>query len=113
LVTEPTKSAKSDYVRAPKAEIYKLMEEDLSFGVANLPARGKEEAPGRITQGAAGHFLSECYITQGKYQQAVDAASKVIDNNGYALMTTRFGTTKQVFGTGDVLLDLFAYGNQN
>lgn len=113
LVTEPTKSAKSDYVRAPKAEIYKLMEEDLTFGVANLPARGKEEAPGRITQGAAGHFLSECYINQGKYQQAVDAASKVIDNNGYALMTTRFGTTKQVFGTGDVLLDLFAYGNQN
>ncbi len=113
LISEPTKSAKTDYVRSPKAEVYKLMEEDLKFGVANLPARGKEEAPGRITQGAAGHFLSECYIAQGKYQLAVDAATVVIDNSGYALMTTRFGSTKQVFGTGDVLLDLFAYGNQN
>jgi starch-binding outer membrane protein, SusD/RagB family len=113
LITEPTKSAKTDYVRAPKADIYKLMEADLTFGVANLPARGKEEAPGRITQGAAGHFLAECYLSQGKYQQAVDAASKVIDNSGYALMTQRFGSFPDVFGKGDVLTDLFDYGNQN
>lgn len=113
LITEPTKTSKTDYQRAPKADVYKLMEEDLKFGAANLPTRGKEEAPGRITQGAAGHFLAECYLAQGKFQEAVDAASVVIDNSGYALMTTRFGTTRQVFGSGDVLLDLFAYGNQN
>ena len=28
-------------------------------------------------------------------------------------MTERFGSTNDVFGTGDVFLDLFAYGNQN
>jgi starch-binding outer membrane protein, SusD/RagB family len=113
LVTEPTKSAKTDFVRAPKADIYKLMEEDLTFAVANLPVRGKEEAPGRITQGAAGHFLTELYITQSKHQQAVDAASKVIDTGGYSLMTQRFGSTRDVFGKGDVFLDIFAYGNHN
>ncbi len=113
LVTEPTKSAKADFVRAPKADIYKLIEEDLTFAAANLPVRGKEEAPGRITQGAAGHFLSELYLTEGKYQPAIDAASKVIDGSGYALMTNRFGSTVDVFGNGDVFLDLFAYGNQN
>ena len=113
LVTEPTKSAKTDFVRAPKADIYKLMEEDLTFAVANLPVRGKEDAPGRITQGAAGHFLTELYITESKYQQAVDAASKVIDTGGYSLMTQRFGSTRDVFGKGDVFLDLFAYGNHN
>jgi len=113
LVTEVTKSAKTDYVRAPKADIYKLMEEDLTFAVANLPLRGKEETPGRITQGAAGHFLSELYLSQAKYQQAADAASKVIDGAGYALMTNRFGSTKDVFGKGDVFLDLFAFGNLN
>ncbi len=113
LVTEPTKTAKTDYVRAPKSEIYKLMEEDLKFGVTNLPTRGSEEAPGRITKGAAGHYLTECYISQGKFQLAVDAATVVIENSGYSLMKQRFGTTRDVFGTGDVLLDLFAYGNQN
>lgn len=115
LITEPTNSPKVDFVRTPKAEIYKLMEADLTFGVANLPARGKEEAPGRITQGAAGHFLAECYLAQGKYQPAVDAATKVIENSGYALMTQRFGSYPDIFGVGksDVLTDLFAYGNQN
>lgn len=113
LVTEPTKYAKTDYVKAPKSQVLGLMEEDLKFGVANLPGRGLEEAPGRITKAAAGHYLTECYISQGKYQLAVDAATNVIDNSGYAIMKQRFGTTRDVFGTGDVLLDLFAYGNQN
>jgi len=113
LVTEVINSAKTDFVRAPKAEIYKQMEDDLTFAAANLPARGKEAAPGRITQAAALHLLSELYINEAKYQLAVDAASKVIDGAGYALMTKRFGSTVDVFGPGDVFLDLFAYGNQN
>lgn len=113
LVTEAINSAKTDFVRAPKADIYKLMEDDLTFGVANLPKRGKEEGPGRITKGAAAHFLSELYLTQAKYQLAVDMASTVIDGGDYALMTNRFGSTVDVFGSGDVFLDLFAYGNQN
>ncbi len=113
LVTEVINTAKTDFVRVPKADIYKQMEEDLTFAATNLPTRGKEEAPGRITQAAALHLLSELYITEGKYQEAVNAASKVIDGAGYALMTKRFGSTVDVFGSGDVFLDLFAYGNQN
>ncbi|MDP2335567.1 MAG: RagB/SusD family nutrient uptake outer membrane protein, partial [Bacteroidota bacterium] len=115
LVAEVIKTVKTDFVRAPKADIYKLMEEDLTFAAANLPEPGKEEAPGRITQGAAWHMLSELYLTETKYQLAVEAASKVIDGYHYALMTTRFGTKlgHDVFGSGDVYLDLFGYGNQN
>ncbi|MCW3108537.1 MAG: hypothetical protein JWQ09_3043 [Segetibacter sp.] len=115
IVTEVITSSKTDFVRAPKADVYKLMEADLSFAAANLPARGKEEAPGRVTQGAAGHMLSELYLSEAKYQQAVDAASKVIDGSNYALMTKRFGTKlgNDVFGAGDPYFDLFGYGNQN
>ncbi len=113
LVTEVINTAKTDFVRAPKADIYKQMEEDLTFAAANLPSRGKEEAPGRITQAAALTLLTELYINEAKYQEAVDAASEVIDGGEYALMTQRFGSTVDVFGSGDVFLDLFAYGNQN
>ena len=115
LVKDVITSAKTDFVRAPKADIYKLMEDDLIYAAANLPAQGKEEAPGRVTQGAAGHLLSELYITEGKYQLAVDAATKVITGYNYALMTKRFGTRlgTDVFGKGDVYFDLFGYGNQN
>ena len=113
LVTEVIRSAKTDFVRTPKAEIYKLMEEDLIFGTTKLPAPGAEEAPGRITQGAAWHMLSECYLNQGKNQLAADAASEVIDGYSYALMTERFGDRQNVvFGAGDPYYDLFAFGNQ-
>jgi hypothetical protein len=114
LVKDVIKSAKTDFVRTPKEQIYQLMEEDLLFGTTNLPEPGKEEAPGRITQGAAWHMLSELYLTEGKYQLAVDAATKVISGYKYALMTGRFGDRQNaVFKTGDVYYDLFAYGNQS
>lgn len=113
LVTEVIKTAKADFVRTPKAEVYAQIESDLNFAKANLPARGKEETPGRITQAAAYHLLAEISLNQGKHQQAVDAASAVIDGGEYALMTARFGAQKDAFRTGDVYYDLFRYGNQN
>jgi hypothetical protein len=113
LITEVINTVKTDFVRAPKADIYKQMEDDLTFAAANLPTRGNVETPGRIAQAAAWHLLTELYINEAKYQDAVDAASEVIDGGEYALMTSRFGSTVDVFGSGDVFLDLFAYGNQN
>jgi len=114
LVTDVIKGVKTDFVRTPKAQVYAQMEADLKYGTTNLPEPGKEEAPGRITQGAAWHMLSECYLAQGKFQDAADAATQVIEGYNYALMTQRFGDRQNaVFKTGDVYYDLFAYGNQN
>lgn len=113
LVTEAITTVKTDFKRTPKEEVYLQMEKDLIFAAENLPDPGSEEEPGRITQGAALTILSEVYLAQDKFQLAVDAASKAIDDLGYALMTERFGSTIEAFGTGDVILDLFAYGNKN
>lgn len=113
LVTEAITSPKTDFVRADTSEVYDQIEKDLEFGATYLPDRGEEEDYGRITQGAALHLLCEIYLTRKKYQDAVDVATDLIENHGYALMTERFGSTIDVFGTGDVFLDLFANGNQN
>ncbi len=115
LVNTVINTTKTDFIRAPKADIYKLIEEDLIFASANLPVRGAEKAPGRITQGAAWHFLSEIYLAQSKFQPAVDAASHVINDYGYALMSQRFGTKlgHDIWGSGDVFFDLFQKGNHN
>lgn len=113
LITDVVEEAKVDFVRDPKANVYKQMEDDLLFAGENLPVPGTEVAPGRLTQGAAYHLLTKVYLAQQKYQDAVDAASKVINNYGYALMTQRFGAQNDVFGSGDVYYDLFRYGNQN
>jgi len=113
LINDVISTAKVDFTRTPLDEIYKSLETDLKFAAANLPLPGKEETVGRINQKAAWHVLTQVYLSEKKYQDAVDAASKVIDGYNSALMTSRFGATKDVFGTGDVFLDLFAYGNQN
>ena len=115
LVKDVITSAKTDFTRAPKAEVYKLMEDDLIFAAEYLPKPGKQEAAGRINQAAALHMLSELYLNEGKYQLAADAATKVITGYKYSLMTKRFGTRlgNDIFGAGDPYYDLFGYGNQN
>lgn len=113
LVTEVIKSVKTDFVRTPKADVYKQIEDDLIFAAANLPGRGKEAAPGRLTKAAALELLTEVYLAQSKFQLAVNTSSEIIESSGYALMTKRFGAQYDVFGSGDVYYDLFRYENQN
>lgn len=115
LVDQVIDYAKTDFQRDPKEQIYALIEADLNFGAQYLPTRGNEAAPGRITQGAALHLLAEIYNAQGKWTQAIDAATKVINDYGYALMTERFGTKlgDDVLGGGDPYYDLFVVDNHN
>ncbi|MDR1780443.1 MAG: RagB/SusD family nutrient uptake outer membrane protein [Tannerella sp.] len=112
VYTEVIDEAKTDFTRDPTSKAYALMEEDLTYAAQNLPDPGQEEDPGRATKGAALHLLTEIYLMQHKYSDAVASATRVINDFGYRLMTERFGSTNDVFGTGDVYLDLFAYGNQ-
>lgn len=113
LVTEVIDYAKVDFVRTPEEEVYNQIVEDLLYAAENLPVPGAESAPGRLTQGAALHLLTEVYLAIGEDQLAVEAASRVIEDYGYSLMTERFGAQEDVFGTGDVYYDLFRYENQN
>ncbi|MDR0756476.1 MAG: RagB/SusD family nutrient uptake outer membrane protein, partial [Tannerella sp.] len=109
VISEP----KTDFERDPVEQAYLLMESDLIFGTGNLPDPGKEEEKGRITKGAAWQLLCEVYLAQHRYQDAVTAATNVLTRFNYQLMIERFGSTVDVFGSGDVYLDLFAFGNQN
>ena len=85
------------------------MIEDLEFATQYLPEINPGD--GHLSKAAADHLLTETYITAGDYDNAVAAASRVIDNGQYKLMTERFGTyaTKP----GDVFWDLFRLSNQN
>ncbi len=115
LITTPINSTKDDFVRDPVADIHNLMVEDFKFAAENLPRPGQEDAPGRLTQGPAWHYLAETYLEMDKPQLAVDAATHVINDYNYALMTHRFGTRlgHDVFGSGDAFYDLFGFGNHN
>ncbi len=101
---------KNDYVRASKEETLAQAEADILFAALHLPDIAKVK-DGEISSSAAYHLLAEIYLAEGKNQEAVDAASKVIDNPALALMQTRFGSRSTE--PGDVYWDLFRCNNQN
>ncbi|MFL9845143.1 RagB/SusD family nutrient uptake outer membrane protein [Flavobacterium rhizosphaerae] len=73
--------------RAPKADVYAYIEEDLLDAITKLPAKS-QYAPtdlGRATKGAAQALLSKVYLYEQKWQQAYDMAQTVINSGEYSL----------------------------
>jgi hypothetical protein len=113
LTLEETTTPKTDFTRASRKEVYAQAIEDLKFAVTNLPSLAAATVKdGEVSSQAANHLLAEVYLADAQYQNAVDAATKVISDPAMGLMTNRFGRRSTVT-PGDVYWDLFQRGNQN
>lgn len=102
---------KTDFVRNTRKEVYESAMKDLVFASQWLPKTVDRSREGRIVKAAADHLLTEVYISLGDYDKAIASASQVIDAGLYKLMTTRFGSDKDL--PGDVYSDLFKDSNIN
>ncbi|MDY7396892.1 RagB/SusD family nutrient uptake outer membrane protein [Aureibaculum sp. 2210JD6-5] len=109
LIDKELAEVVTDRVRSTKTETYEFAVQDLIFAAANLPEVAEQD--GRVTRAAANHLLSEVYLALEQWENAIDAATAVIDDPNYELMTSRFGT--RASEPGDVYWDLFRTGNQN
>ncbi|WP_186758606.1 RagB/SusD family nutrient uptake outer membrane protein [Echinicola salinicaeni] len=112
LVLEEVTSPKRDFVRESREAVYQQCAIDLEFAAANLPDINNVKGDGRASKAAANHLLSEIYISLKEYNKAVQAASAVIENPNFALMTSRFGSSADEM-PGDAYFDLFEPNNQN
>lgn len=123
IVLEETKEPKRDYTRASRQEVYEQCITDLEFAVENLPDINGTDVS-RLNNMAAMHVLSELYISLERWDDAINIASKVIENPATELMTDRFGNKIESpellgfnndpnFDGGDVYWDLFFKGNQD
>jgi hypothetical protein len=122
IVLEETKKPTRDYTRAPREEVYEQCVADLEYAVENLPGIGEVEDASRISDLAASHLLTELFIALERWQDAIDAATAVIEHSATSLMTERFGNKVEnplLLGfnddpnfDGDVYWDLFYKGNQ-
>jgi len=95
LIEEANYTIKTDFKRAPMAEVYNFILEDVLFAVSNLPETQSDY--GRATKYAAAHLLSLVYLTRGsavkepRGQQSTDLenaakyAEVVINSNKYSL----------------------------
>jgi hypothetical protein len=76
-------------VRASVAEVYAAIEKDMKEAEEQLPARTGVVSSSRsifADKSVAAAFLSRVYLQQYKYEQARDAADRVIASNNYGLM---------------------------
>ncbi len=109
LLTSSITVPRTDFVRAPLADINKLIEEDLLFAVANLQDVTTAKA-GRVNKYAAMQLLAEAYLRMGKPELAEPQAQKIVDDNKFSLIKSRFGVKSSI--PGDYYSDMFVYGNQ-
>ena len=67
--------------RAPKAEVYALIESDLEFALNNLPTNDGYEAKdvGRATKGAAAAMLAKVSMYQKKWDAVMDLTDQIIN----------------------------------
>jgi hypothetical protein len=72
--------------RTAKAEVYKLIIEDLTEAMNLLPPKGSYTGTdvGRATKGSAAGMLAKVYLTLGNYQKTVDLCQQ-ISTMGYSL----------------------------
>ena len=86
-----TTEARYDYEMISREEAWEKIAEDFKWAEENLPV--KPRLTGTVTKAAAAHYLAETYLALGKFKEAEDAATRVIDgtDGDYHLMVTRFG----------------------
>lgn len=77
------------FKRAPKADVYKQIEADLTAAVAALPAVQVQK--GRITKYAAQALLGKVYLYQNKFTEAATTLEAVITANAFTLVSN-FGS---------------------
>ena len=111
IILEEIDAPKRDFTRASREAVLEQAISDLNFAINNLPEVTELTQEGRVTKAAAYHLQSEVYLAAEDWDNAIAAASSVINNPNYALMYERFG--KWADRSGDVFRDLFIRDNQN
>ncbi len=110
LVVNQISTARRDFVRATRLDVYDQCRKDLTEAIVDLLDVDKVK-DGKINKQAAQHLLAEIFISLNKPDEAIAAATAVINYPGLHLMTNRFGRRKDK--PGDVYRDLFELNNQN
>ena len=80
-------ASQNNVPQATPATLLAFIESDLQFAASTLPLNWDLKFVGRATRGAANGLLAKVYLYQQKWQQAMDAASQVINSGQYDLST--------------------------
>jgi starch-binding outer membrane protein, SusD/RagB family len=116
IITEPIAGPKTDFTRAPLADVNALIIGDLTFAktnlpsIANLKSNSKGKMYSRANKSMASQLLGEVYLRTGQNNLAEAECDAVINSSDFNLITSRYGV--KASQSGDAFSDMFIYGNQ-
>ena len=99
LILEEVTGPKLDFYTASRWTILEQMKEDMEYAVQWLPLSVPK---GAVNRAAGDHLLTKLYMSVGEFENAIESASRVINDYGLSLMTQRFGVN-----AGNHDLDVF------
>ncbi len=114
LVTEPLTAPKTDFVRAPLADVNEVVITDLKFAAKHLPNISALPASkqSRANKYMAHQLLAEVYLRVNQPALAEAHADSVITSGQFGLIKNRYGVRFNAGIPGDPFSDMFIYGNQ-
>jgi len=80
--TPPTTLESAQIPKSPRADVYKLIEEDLNFAMNTLP---DEKYNGHAVKGSAAGLLARVLMTQQKFGEAVPILQQIISSGKFGL----------------------------
>ena len=99
-------SVRTDWQRAPLADVRAQMEEDLLFAEQHLDYVGET---GRVNKAVAQHYLAELYLAMDRPADAETKARALIEQGPFSLITDRYGVRADQPGVP--FMDQFYDGN--
>ncbi len=107
--TKEVTSAKTDFVTVKREVILQKMKTDLEFAVQYVPWTSDR---GDVNRAACYHLLAKINLALGLFDDAITAASTVINQGSYKLMTSRFGVDA-ANGARNIIWDLHRPDNKS
>lgn len=89
-------AAQANVAKSPVSAIYALIDADLQYAAAKLPAAWGAKYPGRLTSGAAKTLLAKAYLFRGNFAAALPLCQQVIASGQYSLFSSYYGIFKDV-----------------
>ncbi len=107
LATTSDVSVTSTLPRAPVADVYAQIIQDLTEAAADLPTKA-DNGTTRATQAAAQALLARAYLYSGDLTNAGTMANTVISNADYSLDTDYANIFDQTSTSDEIIFELFA-----
>lgn len=92
LVTKILEVPKQNYRSTKRDAILQMITADMEFAVQWVPEQKDMDLTGMVNKGACRMLLAKCYLAIGEYGKAKEQTDILIEQSGYSLMTSNFGT---------------------